>query len=104
MLFKLRHGRFELPKYSLLVVDEAGMIGNEDYHELMRVAATRKCNLILAGDERQLTSVQRGGMYEVFASRYGSTTLLDIQRQKSDWGKSVAMAFSRGEVATGVGI
>lgn len=104
MLFKLRHGRFELPKYTLLVVDEAGMIGNEDYHELMRVAATRKCNVILAGDERQLTSVQRGGMYEVFASRYGSTTLLDIQRQKSDWGKSVAMAFSRGEVASGVGI
>ena len=104
MLFKLRHGRFELPKYSLLVVDEAGMIGNEDYHELTRVAATRKCNLILAGDERQITSVQRGGMYEVFASRYGSTTLLDIQRQKSDWGRDVAMAFSRGEVATGVGI
>jgi Ti-type conjugative transfer relaxase TraA len=104
MLFKLRHGRFELPKYSLLVVDEAGMIGNEDYHELMRVAATRKCNLILAGDERQITSVQRGGMYEVFASRYGSTTLLDIQRQKSDWGRDVAMAFSRGEVASGVGI
>jgi Ti-type conjugative transfer relaxase TraA len=104
MLFKLRHGRFELPKYSLLVVDEAGMIGNEDYHELMRVAATRKCNVILAGDERQLASVQRGGMYEVYASSYGSTTLLDIQRQKSDWGKSVAMAFSRGEVATGVGI
>ena len=104
MLFKLRHGRFELPKYSLLVVDEAGMIGNEDYHELMRVAATRKCNVILAGDERQQTSVQRGGMYEVFASRYGSTTLLDIQRQKSDWGRDVAMAFSRGEVTTGVGI
>ncbi len=104
MLFKLRHGRFELPKYSLLVVDEAGMVGNEDYHELMRVAATRKCNVILAGDERQLASVQRGGMYEVYASSYGSTTLLDIQRQKSDWGKSVAMAFSRGEVATGVGI
>jgi hypothetical protein len=104
MLFKLRHGRFELPKYSLLVVDEAGMIGNEDYHELMRVAATRKCNVILAGDERQLTSVQRGGMFEVFAGSYGSTTLLDIQRQKSDWGKDVAMAFSRGEVVTGVGI
>jgi Ti-type conjugative transfer relaxase TraA len=104
MLFKLRHGRFELPKYSLLVVDEAGMIGNEDYHELLRVAATRKCNVILAGDERQLASVQRGGMFEVFAGNCGSTTLLDIQRQKSAWGKSVAMAFSKGEVASGVGI
>jgi Ti-type conjugative transfer relaxase TraA len=104
MLFKLRNGRFELPKYSLLVVDEAGMIGNEDYHELLRVAATRKCNVILAGDERQLASVQRGGMFEVFAGSYGSSTLLDIQRQNTDWGKSVAMAFSKGEVGTGVGV
>lgn len=77
MLFKLANGRFDLPKHSLLVVDEAGMIGNDDYKELLRVAATRKCNVILAGDERQLASVKRGGMFEVFAGKYGSSTILD---------------------------
>ena len=65
MLFKLANARFSLPKHSLLVVDEAGMIGNDDYQELLRVAATRKCNIILSGDERQLTSVQRGDMFEI---------------------------------------
>ena len=104
MLFGLAHGRFDLPKHSLLVVDEAGMIGNDDMSELLRVAATRKCNVILAGDERQLASIQRGGMFEVFAKSYGSSTILDIQRQDSDWGKAVAMAFSKGEVATGLSI
>lgn len=104
MLFKLNHGRFDLPKNSLLVVDEAGMIGNDDFTELLRVAATRKCNVILSGDEKQLTSVQRGGMFEVFADRYGSTSMLNIQRQDSNWGKSVAMAFSNGEVSSGVSI
>ncbi|GAA5253130.1 hypothetical protein KNCP2_14200 [Candidatus Rickettsia kedanie] len=62
MLFKLANGRFALPKNSLLVVDEAGMIGNDNFSELLRVAATRKCSVILSGDERQL-SVQRGGMF-----------------------------------------
>lgn len=98
MLFKLANGRFSLPKHSLIVVDEAGMVGNDDYRELLRVAATRKCNVIPAGDEKQLTSVQRGGMFEVFADRYGSSSILDIKRQDSDWGKSVAINMSAGNV------
>jgi ATP-dependent exoDNAse (exonuclease V) alpha subunit len=104
MLFGLAHGRFDLPKHSLLVVDEAGMVGNDDMSELLRVAATRKCNVILSGDERQLASVQRGGMFEVFANKYGSSSILDIKRQESEWGKSVAMAFSQGDVTTGLSI
>lgn len=104
MLFKLANGRFDLPKHSLLVVDEAGMIGNDDYKELLRVAATRKCNIILAGDERQLASVQRGGMFEVFAERYGSSTILDIKRQADQWGKLVAMSMSEGRVEFAISI
>ena len=104
MLFKLNNGRFELPRGSLIVLDEAGMVGNDDYQELLRVAAGRKCNIILSGDEKQLASVQRGGMFEVFADRYGSVSMLNIQRQDEAWGRAVAMAFSNGEVRSGVSI
>jgi Ti-type conjugative transfer relaxase TraA len=104
MLFGLAHGRFDLPKHSILVVDEAGMIGNDDMSELLRVAATRKCNVILSGDERQLASVQRGGMFEVLTNKYGSSSILDIKRQDSDWGKSVAMAMSEGDTETAISI
>ncbi|MFU7502221.1 MAG: AAA family ATPase [Candidatus Tisiphia sp.] len=104
MLFKLANGRFALPKNSVLVVDEAGMIGNDDFSELLRVAATRKCSVILSGDERQLTSVQRGGIFEVLANKYGSSAILDIKRQDSDWGKQTAMALSNGDVRRAVSI
>lgn len=104
MLFKLANARFDLPKNSLIVVDEAGMIANSDYQELLRVAATRRCNVILSGDERQLSSVTRGGMFEVFADRYGSSTIFDIQRQDSDWGRSVAQSFANGNVRSGIAI
>ena len=104
MLFKLYNYRFDLPNNSAVVVDEAGMIGNDDFSELLRVCASRKCNLILAGDERQLTSVQRGGMFEVFAENYGYSLLSDIQRQEKAWARNVAMAFSNGEVSSGVKI
>jgi Ti-type conjugative transfer relaxase TraA len=104
MLFKLANARFDLPKNSLIVVDEAGMIANSDYQELLRVAATRKCNIILSGDERQLSSVTRGGMFEMFADRYGSSTIFDIQRQDSNWGRLVAQSFANGNVRSGIAI
>ena len=104
MLFKLANGRFNLPKASLIVVDEAGMVGNDDYQELLRVAATRKCNVILSGDERQLSSVQRGGMFEVLAEKQGSSTVFNIKRQSSNWGKEVASCFAGSRVLEGLSI
>ncbi len=104
MLFKLANGRFSLPKHSLIVVDEAGMVGNDDYQELLRVAATRKCNLILAGDERQLSSVSCGGMFEVLSEKQGSSTVFDIKRQSSNWGREVASCFAGGRVLEGLNI
>ena len=104
MLFKLANGRFNLPKASLIVVDEAGMVGNDDYQELLRVAATRKCNVILSGDERQLSSVSRGGIFEVIAEKFGSSSVFDIKRQSSNWGKEVASCFAGGRVLEGLSI
>ena len=104
MLFKLANGRFSLPKHSLIVVDEAGMVGNDDYQELLRVAATRKCNVILSGDERQLSSVSRGGMFEVLSEKQGSSTVFDIKRQSSSWGREVASCFAGGRVLEGLTI
>lgn len=71
VLFKLYNVKVDLPRNRLLV-DEAGMVGNSDYLELLKVVMSNNCNLILVGDERQLTSVERGGMFAVFASKFGS--------------------------------
>ncbi|KJV69745.1 AAA domain protein [Orientia tsutsugamushi str. UT76] len=51
-------------KGSLIVVDEAGMVGTKAYAELFRVVRNNYCQLILAGDEKQLASIERGGMFE----------------------------------------
>ncbi|ABV73472.1 Conjugal transfer protein TraA [Rickettsia canadensis str. McKiel] len=46
------NGKAELPRNTTLVVDEAGMVGNSDYLELLKVARSNNCNVILAGGER----------------------------------------------------
>ncbi len=103
-LFKLYNDRVDLAKNSLILVDEAGMVGNDDYSELLRVAAARGCNVILAGDERQLSSIQRGGMFSAYANRFGYFELNEIRRQEVQWGKEVALAFSVGSVREGINV
>ncbi|EER22343.1 AAA family ATPase [Rickettsia endosymbiont of Ixodes scapularis] len=101
-LFKLYNGKADLPRDSLLVVDEAGMVSNSDYLELLKVARNNNCNLILAGDERQLTSVERGGMFAVLASKFGSYELSDIRRQSKAWAREMASCFARSDITGGL--
>ncbi|WP_410526147.1 AAA family ATPase [Rickettsia endosymbiont of Orchestes rusci] len=101
-LFKLYNGKANLARNSLLVVDEAGMVGNSDYLELLKVARSNNCNLILAGDERQLTSVERGGMFTVLASKFGSYELSNIRRQSKAWAKEMASCFAKSDIAGGL--
>lgn len=101
-LFKLYNGKADLARNSLLVVDEAGMVGNSDYLELLKVARSNNCNLILAGDERQLTSVERGGMFAVLASKFGSYELSNIRRQSKVWAREMASCFARSDITGGL--
>jgi Ti-type conjugative transfer relaxase TraA len=103
-LFKLYNSKVDLPKNSLIIIDEGGMVSNDDYSEVLRVAASRSCNVILAGDERQLSSIGRGGMFEVFAGKFGSYEMNDIRRQESEWSKDVALAFSEGNIKQGINV
>lgn len=103
-LFKLYNDRVDLSKHSLIVVDEAAMVSNADWLELLRIAAAKNCNVILAGDERQLSSIQRGGMFSSFADKFGCFELNDIRRQEVAWSREVARAFSESDVREGINI
>lgn len=103
-LFKLYNGKTYLPKGSLVVIDEATMVGNNDYSEILRVAAARSCNVILAGDERQLSSIARGGMFECFADKFGYCEMNDVRRQELQWCRDVSISFAEGDAKRSIGI
>ncbi|AFC74902.1 AAA family ATPase [Rickettsia parkeri] len=101
-LFRLYNGKAELPRNTTLVVDEAGMVGNSDYLELLKVARNNNCNLILAGDERQLTSVEQGGMFAILANKFGSYELSSIRRQNKLWAREMASCFAQSDITGGL--
>ncbi|SPR14523.1 conjugal transfer protein TraA [Orientia tsutsugamushi] len=87
---------------SLIVVDEAGMVGTKAYAELFRVVRNNYCQLILAGDEKQLASIERGGMFEMLSNNFGSHVLIDIRRQSENWSREAAMEFAESNILSGI--
>lgn len=68
----------------LWIVDEAGMVSAKDMECLMQKADLEKAVVILAGDTRQLGSVEAGAAFEQLRDRFGSEDLTDIKRQKNN--------------------
>ena len=48
---------------SVLVVDEAGMVGTRDLARLLDAAEQAQAKLVLVGDDRQLPEIQAGGLF-----------------------------------------
>lgn len=65
------------------IVDEGGMVGARDMQRLLEKAAREAAVVILAGDTRQLGSVEAGQAFEQLTDRFGSVNLTDIKRQQN---------------------
>src|SRR4051812_31778533 len=52
-----------LPPHGVLLVDEAGMVGTRQLHQLLTAAQQRACKIVLIGDPDQLPELEAGGMF-----------------------------------------
>lgn len=60
----LQNGTLKLGHLDLVIVDEAGMVGTADLHQLLRATTGANAKVVLVGDARQLAPVKaRGGMF-----------------------------------------
>lgn len=95
-LFEQKNGVDPLGKREVLMVDEAGMVGNTVMQEVLKLAWEKGSQVILVGDDRQLSSVDRGGMFKEFCNRYGAYELTEVRRQEKDWQKNLSEGLSQG--------
>ena len=61
---------------SVLLVDEAGMVGSAELAALIEAADRAQTKLVLVGDHQQLGEIEAGGLYRALAER-GDPILLD---------------------------
>ena len=91
--------RDPLDSKTVLMVDEAGMIGSRQMHQLLQLCQQSGAKLVLIGDEKQLQAVEAGGAFRALQQRVGTAAMVQNQRQRkahADMATAVAHA-ERGE-------
>ncbi len=70
---------------SVIVVDEAGMVGTRDLHRLIAAAGDQRAKVVLVGDPAQLPEISAGGSFARLAALVPTYTLTVNRRQSQAW-------------------
>jgi conjugative relaxase-like TrwC/TraI family protein len=85
LLGDLDRGREQLDARTVLVVDEAGMVGSRKLGRLLEHAEQARAKVVLVGDDRQLASIDPGGGFRALRLRLGASELTENRRQQQAW-------------------
>jgi hypothetical protein len=85
LLFDLGKGRAELDAKTVLVVDEAAMLGTRKLGPLLDHAHQARAKVILVGDDRQFAPIDAGGGFRALRLRLGASELTVNRRQVEAW-------------------
>jgi conjugative relaxase-like TrwC/TraI family protein len=83
---------------SVLVVDEAGMLGSRKLARLLDHAQRVGAKVVLVGDDRQLAAIEAGGGFRSLRLRLGASVLRENRRQHEPWERQALEAMRDGDV------
>jgi Ti-type conjugative transfer relaxase TraA len=95
-LFQIKNGRTVLDRRTVLVVDEAAMLDSQVTGELLAEARRAGAKVVLAGDDRQLASIERGGLFTELRQRHGAAEITEVTRQRVDWQRQASRDLAEG--------
>jgi conjugative relaxase-like TrwC/TraI family protein len=85
LLADLDRGHEQLDSRTVLVVDEAGMLGSRKLTRLLNHAEQAQAKVVLVGDDRQLAAIDAGGGFRALRLRLGASELVENRRQHEAW-------------------
>jgi conjugative relaxase-like TrwC/TraI family protein len=87
-----------LPEQCVVVVDEAGMVGTRNYHQLVAAVTAVGGKLVPVGDRAQLPEIEAGGMFAHLAQHHLRAELTDNHRQRRGWECAALTTLRAGDV------
>lgn len=88
---------------TLVLVDEAGMVGTKDLAAILSAAEAGGARVVLMGDRRQLASVAGASALRAVIDVLGRhATLSEVRRQAVPWQRAASVLMARGEVEAGL--
>ncbi|MDY7576547.1 AAA family ATPase [Actimicrobium sp. CCI2.3] len=98
-----------LTSKSVIVIDEAGMVGSRQMAALLKHAEEAGARVRLVGDSRQIAAVEYGSAFKEISERVGVSSLTEIMRQKNDamsdggaWMREASEKFAVHDMAAGI--
>lgn len=102
LLWQLDNGRDRWNRKTVVIVDEAAMVDASIYTRLLCRIEESGAKLVLVGDDRQLASVSRGGIYSLLKRKFGAAQIDTVRRQNEDWQQQASRDFAEGRVYEGL--
>ncbi len=101
LLGEIQRGERVLDPRSVVLIDEAAMVGTRQLRDVAVACSTAGAKLVLAGDAGQLQSIEAGGGFAALSRSLGTADLTQILRQREAWARKAVkdFAFGRAEVA-----
>ena len=84
---------------TVLVVDEASLIGTKQLSEVVKLVEDHHAKLILVGDNQQLQAINAGGAYRGVINATTHIGLDEIQRQRDEQDKLASLQLATGDVS-----
>src|SRR5580692_2629038 len=78
-------GRDMLNPRSILVIDEAGMVGTRQLERVLSHATEAGAKVVLVGDIKQLQAIEAGAAFRSIHARHGGAEIGEVRRQRQDW-------------------
>ncbi len=92
-----------VPGRSVLVVDEAAMVGTRQMLQLFEHCAAAGVHIVLIGDHKQLQPIEAGGPFVALTREFGQAEMTTIVRQRDAWARNAVSAMADGHAASVLG-
>ena len=99
-LLQWDNGKDYLSHETILVIDEAGMVGTEKMEKLLSYVKDTGAKAIILHDTEQLGAIQAGAPSRAIAERFGQAWMTDILRQKDPEMKQATYEFGTQKTTT----
>lgn len=92
---------------TILIIDEAGMVGSRDMQQLVEHTKRTGATLRLVGDDKQLSAVSAGSAFSKIQDNVGShnrAELVQIMRQRDEQQRAASIHLSQHNIADGLSV
>ena len=95
----------DLKSSDVIIVDEAGMVGTHDWHDILEFSSKTGAKVIAVGDDNQIKPISSGDCFRAALNNLNDVGRLhEIRRQNVDWQKEASVEFSKLNTANALSI